>query len=54
MSQVDRTQAAFGFQHRGDTGNACNGRLSLLASHLRVVLREIPSDRVAYEIVIPL
>ena len=31
MSQVDRTQAAFGFQHRGDTGNARNGRFAAVA-----------------------
>ncbi len=31
MSQVDRTQAAFKFQHCGDAGNACNGRFAAVA-----------------------
>ena len=31
MSQVDRTQAAFGFQHRGDAGNALNRPFAVVA-----------------------
>jgi len=31
MSHVDRTQAAFGFQHRGDTLNALNRRFAAVA-----------------------
>jgi len=31
MSQVDRTQATFGFQHRGDTANVLNRRFAAVA-----------------------
>jgi hypothetical protein len=36
MSQVDRTQAAFGFQHRGDTLNALNRRFAVDLSGARL------------------
>ena len=36
MSQVDRTQAAFGFQHRGDTFNALNRRFAVDLSGARL------------------
>ena len=36
MSQVDRTQAVFGFQHRGDTFNALNRRFAVDLSGARL------------------